>query len=325
MTRLRDWAIVSTIAFGVAAAAAGTALAEVPESKDPIKLTINEWTGQHITTYIAGEILTRMGYNVEYTTAGYLPQFDAIQDGTLTAALEIWSNNVGDVYDKAMQGGKMERIGDLGLDAGEGWYYPAYAAEKCPGLPDWHALFKCTEVFGTPETFPDGRLLDYPLDWGARNVDIIKALKLPYQSAPGGSEGAMTAEMKADYAKKEPFLVMFWTPHWVFAQMDLKRVDMPVYDDKCMSDPKWGENPDATGDCFVAAPITFKVAWIGMKDKWPTAYRFIKNFQMSAKDQIPLIAAIDADGQDLKKVVTEWVDKNQATWQPWVDAAKAGN
>jgi glycine betaine/proline transport system substrate-binding protein len=41
---------------------------------------------QHITTYVAGEVLKRMGYNVEYTTAGYLPQFEAIQDGTVTAS-----------------------------------------------------------------------------------------------------------------------------------------------------------------------------------------------------------------------------------------------
>lgn len=42
----------------------------VPESKDPIKLALNEWTGQHITTKAAGKILERMGYNVEYVTAG---------------------------------------------------------------------------------------------------------------------------------------------------------------------------------------------------------------------------------------------------------------
>ncbi len=34
----------------------------IPESEDPIKLAINEWTGQHITTHIAGKILRKMGY-----------------------------------------------------------------------------------------------------------------------------------------------------------------------------------------------------------------------------------------------------------------------
>ena len=145
-------------ALAVAVTAGGIAPAQaagVPESTDPIKLAINEWTGQHITTYVAGEVLKRMGYNVEYTTAGYLPQFEAIQDGTVTASLEIWSNNVGDAYDKAAQPtGKVVKLGNLGVEAGEAWYYPKYVEEKCPGLPDWQAFAKCAELFSTPETFP---------------------------------------------------------------------------------------------------------------------------------------------------------------------------
>src|SRR5580765_557720 len=75
-------------AVAVALSLGGQARAgSVPESTDPIKLAINEWTGQHITTYIAGEILTRMGYRVEYVTAGSYPQYTGIADGSLTATL----------------------------------------------------------------------------------------------------------------------------------------------------------------------------------------------------------------------------------------------
>ena len=41
----------------------------IPESTDPIVLSIHEWTGQQIAAYIAGHVLERMGYNVEYITA----------------------------------------------------------------------------------------------------------------------------------------------------------------------------------------------------------------------------------------------------------------
>ena len=92
------WAVRAIAAMAVATIGLGASVqaANVPESKDPIKLAINEWTGQHITTHVAGEILERMGYEVEYVTAGYFPQMQAMQDGTLTASLEIWSNNIGD-------------------------------------------------------------------------------------------------------------------------------------------------------------------------------------------------------------------------------------
>ena len=39
------------------------------ESKDPIKLTIHDWTGQYVTTHIMGEVLKKAGYNIEYVQA----------------------------------------------------------------------------------------------------------------------------------------------------------------------------------------------------------------------------------------------------------------
>jgi glycine betaine/proline transport system substrate-binding protein len=103
------------------------------------------------------------------------------------------------------------------------------------------------------------------------------------------------------------------------------KVALPDFDQACLDDPKWGPNPDATGDCFVPKPITFKVAWAGAKDKWPAAYRFLTAFTFSAEDQIPLIEKIDAQGGDLATVVKEWVDANEAKWKPMADAAAASN
>jgi glycine betaine/proline transport system substrate-binding protein len=58
-----------------------------------------------------------------------------------------------------------------------------------------------------------------------------------------------------------------------------------------------------------------------MKDKWPAAYRFLKNYKISNETQIPMMKAVDVDGKKLEDVVKAWVDKNEATWKPWVDAA----
>ena len=171
-------------ALGLAAPAGAQ---NIPESSDPIKLAINEWTGQHITTHVAGNILKRMGYNVEYVTAGYVPQFQALTDGTISASLEIWSNNVGDQWDKAKATGTVEHIGDIGVDTNEGCLYPKYMEQQCPGLPDWKALLDCTDLMSTPETFPNGRILFYPADWGGRSAAIIEALESPYTAVPAAA------------------------------------------------------------------------------------------------------------------------------------------
>jgi len=230
MSDILHKATVGAIGVGLAAAlsmAAPASAGTVPESTDPIKIAINEWTGQHITAHVAGEILKRMGYNVEYVTAGYYPQLTAMEDNSVTAALEIWSSNIGEGYDKALATGNVEEIGDLGLVPVEAWMYPAYVEEMCPGLPNWEALNACAEIFATPETFPKGRFLDYPADWGTTNVDRIAALGLNFVSVPAGSEGALVAEIKSAVARQEPLLIQFWKPHWVHANIDMK-IDQPL-------------------------------------------------------------------------------------------------
>ena len=35
-----------------------------------------------------------------------------------------------------------------------------------------------------------------------------------------------------------------------------------------------------------------------------------------------MMLRVDKNGENLDDVVKEWVDKNEAVWKPWVDAAK---
>ena len=98
---------------------------EMGASDKTIKLAINEWTGQHLTTRVAGAVLERAGYSVEYVTAGYTPQFIANGDGELPT-LEIWTSNLPGQYADIEASGKIKDIGDLGLDAREGVLYPVH-------------------------------------------------------------------------------------------------------------------------------------------------------------------------------------------------------
>ena len=107
-----------------------------------------------------------MGYNVEYVTAAYLPSATGLSDGNLTASLEVWDNNLGEFFPKLIEEGKVENIGDLGLDAGEGWLYPKHVEDACPGLPAWDALLACADKFATAETLPKGRFPRIPVGLG---------------------------------------------------------------------------------------------------------------------------------------------------------------
>ncbi len=314
---------MNKITYGIAIASLAGAVqaAELGAVDEPIKLAINEWTGQHVTTHIAGEMLKAAGYQVEYTTAGYMNMYQAMADGELHAALEIWSSNVSEDYAKKVEAGTVTEIGDLGLDAKEGIAYPAHVEELCPGLPAWEALKECAGQFATAETLPMGRLVDYPADWGTPGADRMTGFDLPFKAVPAGSEGALITELRASTEKKSPLLITFWQPHWAMSAYDVKFVDVPDGEAACFEDPAWGPNPNAVNDCGFAPTRIFKATWSGFDEKWPAAAEILANYTLDVADQQPLMGKVDVDGMSVEEAVAEWMAANEATWKPVVDAA----
>ncbi|MBC6404862.1 MAG: ABC transporter substrate-binding protein [Rhodospirillales bacterium] len=295
---------------------------EMGDKDEPIKLAINEWTGQHIATHIAGETLKRAGYDVEYVTAGYDAQFTAIADGEIHGTMEVWSSNAPDLWIKMAEAGKVEDIGPTGIEAREGFLYPVHVKEMCPGLPDWEALKACAPLFATAETLPQGRLVDYPADWGTPGADRLTGLKLPYRAVPAGSEGALISELKASVAKKSPLLMVFWQPHWALSEYETEWVNLPKAEDGCFSDPAWGVNPDGLNDCDFSEARVFKVVWKGFDEKWPAAYEILQNISIPTADQQAMMGQIDQEGTDLEEVVAKWMDDHPDTWQAWIAPAQ---
>lgn len=300
----------SALLFALATSTANAE--ELGATSEPIKLAMLEWTGQNVTSHIAGNILESMGYKVEYVVAGNFPQFSGLADGSLSASVEVWLNNVGEIYPKALEAGQIVDIGPLKLQTREGWVYPSYMTDVCPGLPDFKALSEpgCAQALATAETFPNGRLLDYPADWGSRGATIAQNNNLPFTAVPSGSEGALVAELESAMAAKKPLLMMFWAPHSALADKDVSWVNLP---------PCEGEDQS---QC-ITPPDVAKIVWSGFKDKWPAANAFLQNFEMNADQQQQLMMQIERKGESLDVATKAWVEANKATWQPWVDAALA--
>jgi glycine betaine/proline transport system substrate-binding protein len=292
------------------APAIGTA-APLGDTNAPIRIALNEWTGQNITAHVAGQLLEKLGYKVQYVTAGAFPQWLGMKDGSIDMTPELWTNNLGDIYPKMLAAKEVEVVGDLGLNARDGWAYTDETAEVCPGLPSWKALLEptCAAALATAETLPNGRLVDYPADWGTASANEIEDFKLPLTAVPAGSEGALVAELQAAAAAKKPLLIRFWAPHWLLTNVKLNWVSMPP----C--------NPKDGARCILPSPV-IKVVRTGFNDKWPAAYAFMKLYNLSADDQQKMTLEVDQNKKEIGAVVAAWVDANTANWSPWIDEAK---
>lgn len=294
------------------------AMAEV-ESSDPIKLTLNDWTGQAVTTTLMGEVLKHAGYNIEYVQADYIAQFAGLETGDLDVAMEIWETTGREAMDKALATGNVVSLGDTGMAAIEEWWYPAYMEEICPGLPDWQALNDCAEEFSTVETAPNGRYLGGPVTWGGFDDERVDALEMDFEVVHAGTDAALFAELESAYQRKAPIVLWIYEPHWASVKYDGSFVQFPPWSKACYEDPADGVNPDAAYDCGKPTGPIWKVAWKGVAEKWPGAAQAIENFTISNEDMGALVSQVDLDGMSIDEAVAGWMKANEPTWSAWTE------
>lgn len=290
------------------------------ESDDPIKLTLHDWTGQLITTQLMGDVLEKAGYNVEYVQADYLAQFAGLETGDLDVAMEIWETTGREAMDAATATGKVENLGPTGMKAKEEWWYPSYMKEACPGLPNWEALKDeaCAEAFATAETSPKGRYLGGPVTWGGFDDERVEALDLPFEVIHAGTDAALFAELESAYQRQAPIMLWIYAPHWAPAKYEGEWVEFPTFTAECYSDPAWGGNPDMAYDCGKPFGEIWKVAWSGVKDKWPGAYEAIQAFTIDNDEMGAMITKVDLEGMTVEAVADEWMAANEDRWSTWI-------
>lgn len=301
-----------------------TAQAHTPESAEPIKLILNNWTSQVVLAHVTGELLQKMGYNVEYVPSDNQLQFQAMANGDAHMQVEVWEGTHITNFLKFVGEGTLLDAGTHLAITREEWWYPLYMEERCPGLPDWQALDACAELFATPETAPKGRYVGGPIDWGKYHNERVESLGMNFHVFNVGQASTLWAELDAAYRRQEPVILFNWTPNWVEARYEGRFVDFPDYAPECWTDPSWGSNPDMLYDC--GAPKTGwlkKAAWKGTQTTWPGAWRLLTMVNFTNPMIAQAAAFVDVDGMTPEDAAQAWLDNNESTWQAWVEAASA--
>ena len=246
---------------------------------------------------------------------------DELTTGDITIGMEFWDTTAGEAMVASDATGQTERLGSLGAQAIEEWWYPLYMKEKCPGLPNWEALKDpaCAEAFSTPDTAPDGRYLGGPVTWEGFDDERVEALGLPFQVVHAGTDAAMFAELDSAYSRKAPIMMWIYSPHWAPTKYEGEWVEFPPYSKECYEDPSVGVNPDMAYDCGKPRGDIWKYANIGMKDTWPVAYKVAKNYKIDTDVLNALSGQVDLDGKSPEDVAAGWIAENEATWKAWAE------
>ncbi|QUG40108.1 glycine/betaine ABC transporter [Psychrobacillus sp. INOP01] len=117
-----------------------------------------------------------------------------------------------------------------------------------------------------------------------------------------GSSAAMTASLKKAYDAEEPIVVTGWTPHWKFAEYDLKYLE----------DPKGS---------YGGEEEIHTIGRTGLQEDMPEAHQVLSNFNWSEDDMGEVMIAIK-DGEKPEVAAQAWIDANPEKVAAWTDGVE---
>lgn len=310
--------LLSALLVSTALVSAGVAPAVAAETDQPIKIVVTGITDADFIANVFAGFLERKGYKVERVMADYAAQFVGIEAGDMDMSTSIWDTSR-DVMDAALATGKVENMGSTGVKIREGWWFPEYLKDVCPGLPDYKALLEpaCVKALSTPETAPNARFVQAPADWTTLVDERIAAFGFKITPISSGNPAALTATLQGAVERKEPVIGWGFMPHWFTEENKGEFVQFPPYEAACASDPAWGPVKDKVWDCDNPMGYVWKVANTASEKKFPVAFRMLRLYQIDTASVSAGIRRVEIDGVASEKAAAEWLDAHPQAVADW--------
>ena len=302
------------------------------EEKPTITLVQNDWTSQVIATEIMNQIITeQLGYATETVLLTPSLAWPTMEKGDVDLSTEIWLPSRQSEIQPYLDRGTLE-LGKENYSGGNAWIIPKFVVYGDPtrGIepmaPDLKSILDLKDkeeggrgywkLFENPENPGQGELVGGPPVWVDDVFDrsLILGYDLPLWRS-NQTEALMCTRMIAADKKGEPLLMYIWSPHWIFAAVDLIELTFPnSYDQNAFDTEK--VKPVRSGyesDCLTVPTVVRA----GLKGDAPDVYRLVTNFSLGT-DIDNLMLRVDVDGEDVSAVAADWIIKNQDKIDQWL-------
>lgn len=227
------------------------------DSIKTIKFADAGWDSIRVHNSIAQLIVEEgYGYETEVTSGTTAATMQALEQGDINVYMEVWTDNIKEVYDKAIESGNIMKIATNYNDNSQGLYVPTYVIEGdaergiepiAPDLKTVQDLEKYPEIFQDPEDKSKGRIVGAPSSWVVSEHLETKletyGLDEQFNYLAPGSDSAIVADLAGAYKKGAPWVGYYWSPTWVTASYDLTLLEDTPYDDVVWEESKGTEFP----------------------------------------------------------------------------------
>ncbi|WP_240941397.1 glycine betaine ABC transporter substrate-binding protein [Paenibacillus sp. HB172176] len=256
-----------------------------------IKLAYVAWDSEIASTNVVKEVLeSKLGYDVEMVQLDAGPMYSAIADGSADGMVAAWLPSThGELYYNPIK----DKVEDLGvnLDGTKvGLVVPSYM--DITSIEDLNNADAAKALDHTITGIEPGAGIMTTTE------TAIDAYALKDWTLQESSSAAMTKVLKDKYAAKEPVVVTGWTPHWMFADMDLKYLE----------DPK---------NVYGGAEQIHTLVRKGLKEDMPDAYNFLDKFNWTPDEMAAVMVDISG-GMSEEEAAKKWVEANANKVDEWI-------
>ncbi len=255
-----------------------------------LSLAYVAWDSEIASTYVVKEVLEqKLGYSVEMLQVDAGPMWAGISDGSADAMVAAWLPSTHASYTDKFK----DQYEDLGPNL-EG----TKTGLVVPTYMDIASIEDLTDEVGST--------MDYTIIGIEPGAGIMMASDKAMDEYKlrgkwtllESSSAAMTQQLQKAYADKQPIVVTGWTPHWMFAKMDLKYLE----------DPK---------NVYGGDEQIHTVTRLGLKDDQPEAYALLDNFHWTPDDMAAVMVDIQ-EGATPEAAAKAWVEANSDKVDAWL-------
>ena len=311
----------------------------------PIVFGELDWESAQVATWMARIVLeSGFGCTTDYVPGTVVPIYQGAVRGDVDVIMEVWTDNVPDLWAEAVAAGTVEQVGLAFDDADQGWFVPRYLVEGDaergiePAAPDLRSVFdlaRYASLFRDPERPTLGRFYNCVIGWQCELINTVKlhayGLTPHFTDFKAGTGVALAASLEGAYLRGEPWVGYYWGPTWVLGQLDLVKLEEPPFSQECWQEfTALIETPSlATTAC--AYPTSTAVLALGsrFKDDAPAGVRaFFENYRGTSgllSEGLAHMHANDASAEAAARYLLRAHPDLLAQWLDEPTAARVGS
>ncbi|MBA0126081.1 ABC transporter substrate-binding protein [Haloechinothrix sp. YIM 98757] len=274
-------------------------------------LAVSPWVGYEANAVVIAHVAeTELGCTVHKKELQEEVAWQGFGTGEVDAIVENWGHE--DLKQRYIEEqGTAVEAGSTGVKGEIGWFVPEWMTEEYPDITDWENLNDYSDMFQTSESGDKGQFLAGDPGFVSNDEALVENLDLDYKVVHAGSEAALNEAFRRAHEEREPLLGYFYRPHWLEAEIDVARVELPPHEEGC-------DDVREEVDCDYPEYDLDKIVRAEFAEEGGPAYQLVDNFEWTNEDQVQVASWITQDDMEPAEAGKKWVEENQDVVQTWL-------